>query len=99
VTSSSSPIRDRLRWSLIINASVVTLFFWDAKRPLLPAVLAALILSNAGVNPIMRGLSPLLNSEAFRAIEEIQGADPKAKWIAYNDFNLAQLILATGARS
>jgi hypothetical protein len=85
---------------LIINASVVTLFFWDAKRPLLPAVLAALlILSNAGVNPIMRGLSPLLNSEALRAIEEIRGADPKAKWIAYNDFNLAQLILATGARS
>ncbi len=84
--------------ALIINASVVTLFFWDAKRPFLPAVSATLlILSNAGANPIMRGLSALLNAEAFRAIEEIRGADPKAKWIAYNDFSLAQLILATGA--
>jgi hypothetical protein len=84
--------------ALIINAAIVTLFFWEAKRPWLPAVLAALlILSNAGVNPIMRGLSPLLNSEAFKAVEEIRVADPKAKWIAYDDFNLAQLILATGA--
>jgi hypothetical protein len=31
-------------------------------------------------------------------VEKIRAADPQAKWIAYNDFNLAQLILATGAR-
>jgi len=84
--------------ALVVNAAVVTLFFWEVKRPWLPAVLVGLlILSNAGVNPIMRGLTPLLNSEAFKAIDKIRCADPEAKWIAYNDFNLAQLILATGA--
>jgi hypothetical protein len=92
------PDKRQVALALIINATIVTLFFWDAKRSWIPTVLAALlILSNAGVNPIMRGLSPLLNSQAFRAIEEIRVADPKAKWIAYNDLDLAQLILATGA--
>jgi ABC-type uncharacterized transport system permease subunit len=48
------PDKRQIALALIINASVVTLFFWDAKRPLLPAVLATLlILSNAGVNPII----------------------------------------------
>jgi hypothetical protein len=85
--------------ALIVNAAVATLFFWEVKRPWLPAILAVfLIISNAGVNPIMRGLSPLLNADAFKAIDKIRVADPEAKWIAYNDFNLAQLILATGAR-
>jgi hypothetical protein len=92
------PDRRQIALALIINAAVVTLFFWEAKRAWLPAVLAGLLLlSNAGVNPIMRGLSPLLNSAAFKAVEEIRAADPRAKWIAYNDFNLAQLVLATGA--
>ena len=92
------PDRRQVALALIINAAIVTLFFWEAKRLWLPAVLAVLlILSNAGVNPVMRGLSPLLNSEAFKTVEEIRVADPKAKWIAYNDFNLAQLIVATGA--
>ena len=92
------PDKRQVALALIINATIVTLFFWDAKRSWIRTLLAALlILSNAGVNPIMRGLSPLLNSQAFRAIEEIRVADPKAKWIAYNDLDLAQLILATGA--
>jgi hypothetical protein len=93
------PDRRQVALALMVNAAVATLFFWETKRHWLPVALAALlILSNAGVNPIMRGLSPLLNSEAFRAVEKIRAADPQAKWIAYNDFNLAQLILATGAR-
>ena len=45
----------------------------------------------------MRGLSPLLKAKAFRAVERIGASDPNAKWIAYDDFNLAQLVLATGA--
>lgn len=92
------PDKRQVALALIINATIATLFFWETKRSWIPTVLAALlILSNAGVNPIMRGLSPLLNSQAFRVIEEIRAADPKAKWIAYNDLDLAQLILATGA--
>jgi hypothetical protein len=92
------PDKRQVALALIVNATIVTLFFWDAKRLFIPGVLAALlILSNARVNPIMRGLSPLLNSQGFRAIEEIRVADPKAKWIAYNHLDLAQLILATGA--
>jgi hypothetical protein len=92
------PDRRQVALALVINAGVVTLFFWNAKRFWLPAALAALLfLSNAGVNPIMHGLSPLLKAKAFRAVERIRASDPNATWIAYDDFNLAQLVLATGA--
>jgi hypothetical protein len=45
----------------------------------------------------MRGLSPLLNSAAFNAIERIREADPEGKWIVYHTRYFAQLVKATGA--
>jgi hypothetical protein len=93
------PDRRQVALALVVNAAVVTLFFWEGKRLWLPAALVALLfLSNVGVNPIMRGLAPLLKAKTFRAVEKIRAADPSATWIAYDDFNLAQLVLATGAR-
>jgi hypothetical protein len=83
---------------LFINALLVMLFFWDRARRLLPPVFALLLIcSNALINPIMRGLGPLLESDAFHEIDKIRAADPKAKWIAYGDYMTAQLIKATGA--
>lgn len=92
------PDRRQVALALIINAAIVTLFFWERQRIWLPAALTTvLFLSNAGVNPIMRGLSPLLKAKVFQAVESIRAADPNTRWIAYDDYNLAQLVLATGA--
>ena len=93
------PDRRQVALALVVNAAVVTLFFWEGKRLWLPPALVALLfLSNVGVNPMMCGLAPLLKAKTFRAVEKIRAADPSATWIAYDDFNLAQLVLATGAR-
>lgn len=56
-----------------------------------------LILSNAPVNPVMRGLSPLIDSPAFREIDQIRARDPDAGWIVYHTRYFAQLVKATGA--
>jgi hypothetical protein len=83
---------------LAINAVIIALFFWETMRPWLPPVLGALlVLSNAGINPIMRGLSPLLDSNAFKAIDSVRSADPDGKWIVYHSRYFAQLVKATGA--
>jgi hypothetical protein len=83
---------------LFINALLVMMFFWDRARRLLPPVFALLLIcSNGLINPIMRGLGPLIESEAFQEIDKLRAADPKAKWIAYGDYMTAQLIKATGA--
>ncbi len=82
----------------VINGALLVLFFWDALRKWVPAVLAALLIfSNAGINPIMCGLSPLVDSAGFREISKLHAADPNAKWIVYNSRYFAQLVKATGA--
>src|SRR5207249_462725 len=64
---------------LTIAGVILTLFFWERLRyRLLPIVLGLLFVwSNGGINPVMRGLSPLLNSAAFNAIDRIRRADPE----------------------
>jgi hypothetical protein len=84
---------------LIIAGVVLTLFFWERMRyRLLPTVFGLLLIcSNGGINPVMRGLSPLLDSAAFHVIDRIQTANPNAKWIIYHTRYFAQLVKASGA--
>ena len=86
-------------YPLAISAVILCFFFWERFRfRLLPAVLGPLlILSNAGINPLMRGLSPLLDSAAFRSIDRVRNNDPEGKWLAFNNRYFAQLVKATGA--
>ncbi len=91
---------DRLHLTLLIfaNAVIVIMFFWDRARRWLPPVFALLLIcSNGLINPIMRGLGPLLESAAFQEVDKIRAADPEAKWIAYGDHVTGQLVKATGA--
>src|SRR5205807_8493166 len=71
---------------LAVGTLILSLFFWESMRyRLLPVVLGLLlIISNGAINPVMRGLSPLLNSAALNATERIHTADPKGKWIVYH---------------
>jgi hypothetical protein len=82
----------------VIDLLILILFFCGVTpRWFLVALVVFLTLSNVGVNPVMRGLAPLLKSEAFQAVEEARRKDPNGKWIVFHDFNLAQLVIATGA--
>jgi hypothetical protein len=84
---------------LVISALILLLFFWERVRfRWLPVVLGLLLIfSNFPINPVMRGLSPLLDSAAFKAINRIRAADPEGKWIVYHTRYFAQLVKATGA--
>jgi hypothetical protein len=88
----------QLAASVAINLLILILLFCGANcRWSLVALVFFLTLSNAGVNPVMSGLAPLLKSEAFQAVEEARRKDPDGKWIVFHDFNLAQMVIATGA--
>ena len=88
----------RIAVPLAINGALLALFFWERSRQWTPAALVTLLyFSNAGVNPIMRGLSPLIDSAAFSAIGKIHAAEPDAKWIVYDSRYFAQLVKASGA--
>ena len=95
-------VSDRSTWSLLIvavNAFLLGLFFWQRTRRWFLISFSTLVIVNGlAINPVMQGLSPLLDSEAFRKIDKLHANDPHAGWIVYEDASSAQLIKATGAR-
>ena len=97
----ANTVSDWWAWgqSLALGGIVFAIFFWERLRfRWLPAVLGALlVVSNCTINPVMRGLGPLLDSEAFKRIDRIRAADPGGKWIVYHTRYFAQLVKATGA--
>src|SRR5581483_1798645 len=93
------PAEPKLNTMIVaVNAIVIGSFFMATQRRwLLVALAAAVLLNGVHVNPVMRGLSPLLQSEAFVKIDNLRKAEPGAGWIFYEDAQLAQLVKATGA--
>ena len=84
--------------AIIGSAGVVTLFTLERKRPwALMLIVALLLITNLPVNPVMRGLDPLLRSKAFEKVENLRASDPTAKWIVYRQFLISELVLASGA--
>ncbi|MBV9007780.1 MAG: hypothetical protein JO354_01255 [Verrucomicrobia bacterium] len=83
--------------SLVIHLGIIGLFFFPlTRRWALPATAVALVITNFGVNPVMRGLSPLLASPVVATVEKIRASDTAGKWIVYNNRFLPQLIKAAG---
>ena len=84
---------------LSIAAIVLVLIFWESLRhrwfPIAFGLL--LVASNAPINPLMRGLSPLVDSAAFHEIDRIRASDPGGGWMVYHTRYFAQLVKATGA--
>ena len=88
----------QLIFAIIGSAAVVMLLAFERKRPwALMLIVALLIVTNVGVNPVMKGLDPLLRSEAFEKMENLRASYPTAKWIVYRQFFISELVLATGA--
>jgi hypothetical protein len=93
------PDRQQIVLSFVASVALLALFFHQKHRSWFPLLLIALLVLTTGrINPVMRGLAPLLDSEGFRTVEKIHRADPNAKWIVYRDLALPELVKATGAR-
>lgn len=89
---------NHLSITLAFNGVLLVLFFSELLRKWLPLVLVSLfVFSNGGINPVMRGLAPLIDTAAFRQVSRLHAADPTGKWIVYDSRFFAQLVKATGA--
>jgi hypothetical protein len=86
----------QLALALSLSALIFAVFFLKPKFALWLLALL-MIASNSWINPVMRGLAPLTDSEAFKTIEKLHADDPLAKWAVYHDYILGGVVLATGA--
>jgi hypothetical protein len=94
------PENPRLNVMIVaLNAVLIGSFFVAQQKQLwfLIPFAAAVFLNGVRINPVMSGLSSLLQSQAFRKIDNLHKADPNVGWIFYEDAQWAQLIKATGA--
>ena len=63
---------------VLINCAIVGMFIWDRAKTWFLAVFTTLVfLNGAAVNPVMRGLSPLLESQTFKQIDKLRQASFK----------------------
>jgi hypothetical protein len=92
-----TPTQVTISTLLVIVAYLLTRFkdFRFAK-PALYIVLSIMVISEAGVNPLTKGLSPILENPLTQATKEIRKKDPEAGWALFGNNRLANLVKAAG---
>jgi hypothetical protein len=65
-------------------------------RPALYFTLLGLVMDNANVNPVTKGLAPILENPLVIDSKEIYEKDPKARWALFGNVRLTHLLKANG---
>jgi hypothetical protein len=87
---------NRIALLLTLNALFVGLYFFAPSKIFCSVFLACLLLNNGGINPVARGLGPLVNASASAAVRQIRENDPEAEWVAYSNAWLPQFLKGQG---
>lgn len=84
--------------TLFVVLSYLLIRFKDLRfaRPALYSLLIIMVIPNIGINPITKGLSPLLENPLTQTSKEIRKKDPEAGWALFGNDRLANLLKASG---
>ena len=84
--------------SLIVVSSYLLVRYKNFRfvRPVLYLALPILVIGNAKVNPITKGLDPILNNPLVIASKEIHEKDPAARWALFGSARATNLLKANG---
>lgn len=55
------------------------------------------LLPNLSFNPLSRGLEALTEHSLYKAVRAIHETDPNARWVAFDNRRISEMITATGA--
>jgi len=65
-------------------------------KPALLILLIAMVIPNANVNPVTKGLAPILENPLVVDSKEIHEKDPSARWALFGNTRLTHLLKANG---
>jgi hypothetical protein len=84
--------------TILITASYLLIRYKHVKyaTPVLCFLLLGMNISNATINPITKGLSPLLENPLVKASGEIYRKDPTARWVVFGNAQWANLLKTNG---
>jgi hypothetical protein len=85
--------------SMLVVLSYLLIRYKDFRfvKPALGLVLGIMVISQLGVNPLTKGLAPILDNPLRHATDEIHKKDPGAGWAFFGDARLTHLIKSTGS--
>lgn len=93
---------DYFRWRNLILMSgffaVVTWLLLTRRRLLFSLAMLAVLGPYFLVNPLSRGLGPLIENPVYQKVKQESVSKTDARWVAYGDNLLANLIVSTGAQ-
>lgn len=101
-TSTSEILGNYFSKSQIVMVSLVfsfvsCLFLLRKKTVLALVILFMVVRANYSVNPVARGLGPVLEKDLTKLATDIHQKDPSGKWVVYGDNIIANFITASGA--
>jgi hypothetical protein len=65
-------------------------------KPALYSMLMIMTISNLNINPLTKGLAPVLENSLVVDSKEIHDKDPDARWVLYGNSRLTHLLKANG---
>ena len=81
---------------IVVSYLLIRYKYLSRTKLALYIVLLVMVLPNAMVNPITKGLGPILENPLVVDSKEIHEKDPQARWALYGDSRLSNLLKANG---
>ncbi len=81
-----------------LNSLLLPTILWQYRQLAFTVGLLLFLLPNMSFNPLSKGLSPIIDHALYKAVRAIQETDPNARWVAYDNRRVSEMITATGAR-
>lgn len=85
--------------TVLVLVSYLLIRFKDVRfaKPALAVTLLIMVISEAGVNPLTKGLSPILNNPLRQVAADVHKKDPNAAWALFGNIRLTHLVKSTGS--
>lgn len=90
------PLELKITVPALFVAVILYLFFRNYKKLFFSCFLIFAISSIIYINPVRKGLDPLINTDLARYIQE-KSSEDDSKWVIYGDYRFAQYALANNA--
>lgn len=89
-------------WVIAVQAVALTLFsstiVWGLRKLFSIGVILLVVVPGFLINPISKGLGPIVSSDLLREAARIGQAEPSARWIAFSDNLAPNLLMMAGVK-
>lgn len=74
------------------------LFTWSPpfRNGIFGAAICLFLIPNLKLNPVSKGLSPILDHPLYRTVQELHRQEPNGRWVVFGSQYLSYLVTATG---